>query len=144
MISVMVRVSIRTSWVVNFTLCRCYRPVIYTRSIPAANGHLKSFCFQSQSSRAPPMVPPAACHNSILGIPFFGLRNQRITEIDYQGGKSENQRSSSNMATKTFVRIFVRIILPRHRHFRCLFTVTRQRVIMATFIKSDRAKPGHS
>jgi len=27
----MVRVSIRTSWVVNFTLFRCYRPVIYTR-----------------------------------------------------------------------------------------------------------------
>jgi len=27
----MVRVSIRTSWVVNFALFRCYRPVIYTR-----------------------------------------------------------------------------------------------------------------
>jgi len=30
-VSVMVRVSIRTSWVVNFALFRCYRPVIYTR-----------------------------------------------------------------------------------------------------------------
>jgi len=28
---VMVRVSIRASWVVNFALFRCYRPVIYTR-----------------------------------------------------------------------------------------------------------------
>jgi len=27
----MVRVRIRTSWVVNFALFRCYRPVIYTR-----------------------------------------------------------------------------------------------------------------
>jgi len=27
----MVRVSIRISWVVNFALFRCYRPVIYTR-----------------------------------------------------------------------------------------------------------------
>jgi len=27
----MVRVSITTSWVVNFALFRCYRPVIYTR-----------------------------------------------------------------------------------------------------------------
>jgi len=27
----MVRVSIRTSWVVNFALFRCYRPAICTR-----------------------------------------------------------------------------------------------------------------
>jgi len=27
----LVRVSNRTSWVVNFALFRCYRPVIYTR-----------------------------------------------------------------------------------------------------------------
>jgi len=27
----MVRVSIRTSWVVNFALFHCYRTVIYTR-----------------------------------------------------------------------------------------------------------------
>ena len=32
-VSVLVRVSIRTSWVVNFTLFRCYRPVIYTRPL---------------------------------------------------------------------------------------------------------------
>jgi len=30
-VSVMVRFSIRPSWVVNFALFRCYRPVIYTR-----------------------------------------------------------------------------------------------------------------
>jgi len=30
-VNVLVRVSIRTSWVVNFALFRCYRPVIYTR-----------------------------------------------------------------------------------------------------------------
>jgi len=30
-VSVVVWVSIRTSWVVNFTLFCCYRPVIYTR-----------------------------------------------------------------------------------------------------------------
>ena len=29
----MVRVSIRTSWVVNFALFCCYRPVIYTRPV---------------------------------------------------------------------------------------------------------------
>jgi len=32
----MVRVSIRTSWVVNFTLFCCYRPVIYTRPMVAS------------------------------------------------------------------------------------------------------------
>jgi len=32
-VSAMVRISIRTSWVVNFALYRCYRPVIYTRPI---------------------------------------------------------------------------------------------------------------
>jgi len=32
-VSVLVRVSIRTSWVVNFALFRCYRPVIYTRPV---------------------------------------------------------------------------------------------------------------
>jgi len=30
-VSILVRVSIRTSWVVNFALFLCYRPVIYTR-----------------------------------------------------------------------------------------------------------------
>jgi len=34
-VSVMVRVSIRTSWVANFAPFRCYRPVIYTRPILA-------------------------------------------------------------------------------------------------------------
>jgi len=36
-VSVMIRVSSRTSWVVNFALFRCYRPVIYTR--PMSFGH---------------------------------------------------------------------------------------------------------
>jgi len=30
-VSVMIRVSIRASWVANFALFRCYRLVIYTR-----------------------------------------------------------------------------------------------------------------
>jgi len=29
----MVTVSIRTSWMVKFTLFRCYQPVIYTRPL---------------------------------------------------------------------------------------------------------------
>jgi len=32
-VSAVVRVSIRTRWVVNFALFRCYRPVIYTRPV---------------------------------------------------------------------------------------------------------------
>ena len=42
-VSVMVTVSIRTSWVVNFVLFRCYRPAIYTR--PQLTHLLIIFCF---------------------------------------------------------------------------------------------------
>jgi len=46
-VSVMVRVSLRTSWVVNFALFRCYWPVIYTR--PTLN--YKILIFSSEISR---------------------------------------------------------------------------------------------
>ena len=36
-VSVMARVSIRTSWVANYALLRCHLPVIYTRPAGAAN-----------------------------------------------------------------------------------------------------------
>jgi len=40
-VSVMVRASIRTSWVVNFAPFRCYRPVIYTCPTVYINNSLR-------------------------------------------------------------------------------------------------------
>ena len=62
----MVRVTIRTSWVVNFTLFRCYRPVIYTR----------------------PKLPPAHHSTTLSGVSSISLQLRHVSTI---GKKTKQQ-----------------------------------------------------